>query len=113
MLLVNGVFGGHVVRLTVIWIKVVPVEETLVEGTGILLCVGDVEHDLVWIALWAGSETEGDGWDGWDGGVCWCGYLCISEGHALLHLVVDGGLACILPRRGGLCELGDIAFYWP
>lgn len=88
---------GVTVRLTVIWIKVLLVEETLVEGTGVLLDLSDVEHDLVRIALWAGSETERDGWHGWHGNVCWAGYVCISEGHALLHLIVDGGLAGILP----------------
>lgn len=97
---------GVIARLTVIWIKVFLVEETLVEGTGVLLDLGDVEDDLIGIALWARSETEGDGWHGWHGRVCRRGYFCISERHALLHLVVDGGLASILPRcRRGFCEL--------
>ena len=100
------------VRLTVIWIEVVLVKETLVEGTRVLFDLGDVEHDLVSIARCARSETEWNGWHGGYGCLCWRGYLCISERHALLHLVVDGGLSGILPRRGGLCELGHISFDW-
>ena len=87
---------------TVVGIKVLVVEETLVESTGVLLGLGEVEHDFVWITGRPWSQTERDGWHGWDGSVCRCGYLCISEGHALLHLVVYGGLADILPRRWGL-----------
>ena len=97
--------GANGLRRTVVWIKVLPVEETLVEDAGVLLDVGGVLDDLVWVALCAGSEAERDGWQGGHGGVCWVGYLCISEGHALLHLVVYGGPACILPGRGCLCEL--------
>ena len=105
----NGVNGVH----TVVWIKVLPVEEALVEETGVLFGVGGVSDDLVWIAGGAGPEAEGDGRDGWDGGVGWGRYDRISEGHALLHLVVDGGLAGILPCRGGLCELGALSFHRP
>ena len=68
---VKGTSGVSGVGRTVVWVKVLPVEEALVEETGVLLDVGGVSDDLVRVAGCAGPEAEGDARDGWRGDVGW------------------------------------------